>query len=156
MLSVNCIVNISKKYEGWNYMYPPLFFQITIFEKNDSKILTLVNRVVTHVKQFLSMHVFLWIVTVLLPFEEEFRATFFFNLGFAAFAPFPTKSGQNIFKLTEWRFWLCHWKSLTLSSSGNYSCMPLHSLLKEQMGLNVFCLVLKISKIPKISGGWEV
>ena len=38
---------------------PPLSFELSIFEKNDSKIFTLVNRVVNYVKQFLSMHEFL-------------------------------------------------------------------------------------------------
>ena len=49
-------MNISKKLKVY---VPPLSFQISSFEKNDSKIFTLVNRVVNYVKQFLSMHEFL-------------------------------------------------------------------------------------------------
>ena len=41
---------------------------------------------------------------------------------------------------------------MTHSSSGNYSYMPLHSLLKEQMGLMFFVLCWKLAKSPRSQG----
>ena len=83
-------MDISKKYEDWNYMYLLYYGFILSNEKNDGTILTLVNRVVTHVKQFLSMHVFLGSTQCFCLLEKNSEQPFFFNLGFA---PFPTKSG---------------------------------------------------------------
>jgi len=46
-------------------------------EKNDGTILTLVNRVVTHVKQFLSMHVFLGSTQCFCLLEKNSEQPFF-------------------------------------------------------------------------------